>query len=63
MPYCAQSLENRQFSHLDANHQTRGVVRVGRLREAIRRVNPAIPEVARATIREYRTVRFETSTP
>ena len=36
---------------------------VRRLREAIWRVNPAIPEVERATIREYRTVRFEGSTP
>ena len=32
-------------------------------REAIRRLNPAIPEEARATIRNYRIVRFERSTP
>ena len=35
---------------------------IGRLRKAIWRVNPAIPEVVLATIREYRTVRFERST-
>jgi len=63
MPYGAQSLENARLAHLDANRQKRGVMLVGRLREAIRRVNPAIPEDARATIREYRTVRFERSTP
>jgi len=34
-----------------------------RLREAIRRLNPAIPEEARATIRDYRIVRFERSIP
>jgi type I restriction enzyme R subunit len=28
-------------------------------REAIRRLNPAIPEDARATIRQFRLVRFE----
>jgi type I restriction enzyme R subunit len=39
------------------------VVLVGRLREAIRRLNPAIPEEERATIRNYRTVRFERSIP
>ena len=36
---------------------------VGRSHEAIWRVNPIILEVARATIREYRTVRSERSTP
>ncbi len=35
------------------------VVLVGRLREAIRRMNPAIPEEARATIKRYLKVRFE----
>ncbi len=34
------------------------VVLVGRLREAIRRLNPAIPEEARATIRQYRRVQI-----
>ena len=37
------------------------VVLVGRLREAIRRLNPAIPEEARAVIRNSRTTRFERS--
>ena len=37
------------------------VVLVGRLREAIRRLNPAIPDKVRATIRLYRMVRFERS--
>jgi len=32
-------------------------------RKAIRRLTPAIPEAARATIRNYRIVRFERSTP
>lgn len=32
------------------------VVLVGRLREAIRRLNPAIPEEARAVIRTFRIV-------
>ena len=35
------------------------VVLVGRLREAIRRLNPAIPEEARATIRQFRRVQIE----
>jgi hypothetical protein len=35
------------------------MVLVGRLREAIRRLNPAIPEEARATIKRYLKVRFE----
>jgi type I restriction enzyme R subunit len=35
------------------------VVLVGRLREAIRRLNPAIPGEARATIKRYLQVRFE----
>jgi len=35
------------------------VVLVGRLREAIRRLNPAIPEEARATVKRYLQVRFE----
>jgi type I restriction enzyme R subunit len=35
------------------------VVLVGRLREAIRRLNPAIPEEPRATIRPFRIVRFK----
>ena len=34
------------------------VVLVGRLREAIRRLNPAIPEEARAPIRNVRTAQF-----
>ena len=34
------------------------VVLVGRLREAIRRLNPAIPEEARATIRKFRIAQF-----
>jgi len=37
------------------------VVLVGRLREAIWRLNPAIPEEARAVIRNSRTTRFERS--
>jgi len=36
------------------------VVRVGRLREAIRRLNSSIPEKARATIRQYRRVQITT---
>ena len=49
-----------------------GFGEVGRLREAIRRLNPAIPEEApacashadrRATIRDFRTLRFERNTP
>ena len=36
------------------------VVLVGRLREAIRRLNPAIPKEARATIRQHRTVQIST---
>jgi len=39
------------------------VVLVRRLREAIRRLTPAIPEKALATIRDYRIVRFERRTP
>ena len=35
------------------------VVLVGRLREAIRRLNPAIPEEARAAIKRYLKTRFE----
>jgi len=35
------------------------VVLVGRLREAIRRLNPAISEEARATIRKFQIVRIE----
>ena len=35
------------------------VVLVGRLREAIRRLNPAIPEEARATGKRYLQVRME----
>ena len=35
------------------------VVLVGRLREAIRRLNPAIPEEVRATIKRYLKTRFE----
>lgn len=35
------------------------VVLVGRLREAIRRMNPAIPEEAQATIKPYLRVRLE----
>jgi len=38
------------------------VVLVGRLREAIRRLNPAIPEEARATIRQFRRVQIERKT-
>ena len=36
------------------------VVLVGRLREAIRRLNPAIPEEARAVIRNFRTAQLQT---
>ena len=36
------------------------VVLAGRLREAIRRLNPAIAEEARATIRNFRIVQFST---
>jgi len=36
------------------------VVLEGRLREAIQRLNPAIPEEARATIRQFRRVRIST---
>jgi type I restriction enzyme R subunit len=36
------------------------VVLAGRLREAIRRLNPAIPEEARATLRQLRIVQAET---
>ncbi|MEY5015189.1 MAG: hypothetical protein RIS92_1547 [Verrucomicrobiota bacterium] len=35
------------------------VVQVGRLREALRRVNPAIPEEARATVAKSATVQIE----
>ncbi len=35
------------------------VVLVGRCREAIRRLNPAIPEEARAAIKRYLKARFE----
>ena len=38
------------------------VVLVGRLREAIRRLNPAIPEEARAIIRQLRRVQIERRT-
>ena len=37
------------------------VVLVGRLREAIRRLNPAIPEEARAVIKRYLKTGFERS--
>lgn len=37
------------------------VVLAGRLREAIRRLNPAIPEEARATLRNFRIVQTERS--
>jgi len=37
------------------------VVLNGRLRQAIRRMNPPIPEEARAVIRNSRTTRFERS--
>jgi type I restriction enzyme R subunit len=36
-----------------------GEVLVGRLREAIRRLNTSIPEEARATIRQFRRVQIE----
>ena len=36
------------------------VVLVGRLRAAIRRLDPAIPEEERATIRQYRRVQIQT---
>ena len=39
------------------------VVLAGRLREAIWRLNPAIPEEARAVIRNSRATRFGRSTP
>jgi type I restriction enzyme R subunit len=35
------------------------VVLAGRLREAIRRLNPAIPEEVRAAIKRYLKTRFE----
>ena len=35
---------------------------VGRLREAIRRLNPAITEEARVTVRQYRSVQNERRT-
>ena len=38
------------------------VVLVGRLREAVRRLNPAIPGEARATIRQSRRVQIERRT-
>ena len=38
------------------------VVLVGRLREAIRRLNPSIPEEARATLRKFRIVQTERRT-
>jgi len=38
------------------------VVLTGRLREANRRLNPAIPEEAQATIRQYRRVQIERKT-
>jgi type I restriction enzyme R subunit len=38
------------------------VVLVGRFREAIRRLNPAIPEEARATLRKFRIVQTERRT-
>ena len=45
----------------DSRRQSFGeVVLVGRLREAIRRLNPAIPEEARSTIRPYRIVQIST---
>ena len=42
-------------------HSFGEVVLVGRVREAIRRLNPAIPEEARATIRQFRRVQNERS--
>jgi len=36
-----------------------GVVLAGRLREALRQLNPSIPEEARATLKRYLRVRFE----
>ena len=45
----------------DSRRQSFGeVVLTGRLREAIRRLNPAIPEEARSTIRPYRIVQIST---
>ncbi|MEN9283146.1 MAG: hypothetical protein RLZZ179_639 [Verrucomicrobiota bacterium] len=45
----------------DSRRQSFGeVVLVGRLREAIRLLNPAIPEGARATVRQYRRVQIST---
>jgi type I restriction enzyme R subunit len=44
----------------DSRRQAFGeVVLVGRLREAIRRLDPAIPEEARAAIKRYLKARFE----
>jgi type I restriction enzyme, R subunit len=37
------------------------VVLVGRLREAIWQLNPAVPDVARATIRQFRRGQIERS--
>jgi hypothetical protein len=59
-----QSYEIRHGPHLApgepaAERESFGeVVLVGRLREAIRRLNPAIPEEARATIRKFRIAQF-----
>ena len=47
-------------AHADRRDSFADVVLVGRLREAIRRLNPAIPEKARATYRKYLSVEITT---
>ncbi len=46
------------LSHVERESSSE-VVLVERLHEAIRRLNPAIPEEVRATIKRYIRVRFE----
>jgi hypothetical protein len=55
LPACALS---RAGKHADRRDSFGEVVLVGRLREAILRLNGAIPEEARATIRPYRIVQI-----
>jgi type I restriction enzyme R subunit len=50
---------NRSAAEMDEVNSFSEVVLVGRLREAIRRLNPAIPEEARATGKRYLQVRME----
>jgi type I restriction enzyme R subunit len=53
---------NRSAAQMDGVNSFGEVVLVGRLREAIRRLNPAIPEEARATIWQFRAC-FSRSDP